>query len=169
MFLLGIKVLHAVFPHFLSVVLVHRSATRAFSRVIRFTSLSNTQVRPHSPLQGLQNLIRTSQSLFSNFCGLPVGKIAEKVPPSGNLNGAYMNKYRPTTDQCIFIVLCRERSSRRAKFWRASKVCLLIRNRTVFGPHFEARNWVPKLGLPDSKLLEKIPFRASLWGPKMGP
>ena len=27
MFLLGIKVLHAVFPHFLSVVLVHRSAT----------------------------------------------------------------------------------------------------------------------------------------------
>ena len=78
MFLLGIKVLHAVFPHFLSVVLVHRSATRAFSRVIRFTSLSNTQVRPHGPLQGLQNLIRTSQSLFSNFCGLPVGKIAEK-------------------------------------------------------------------------------------------
>ena len=99
MFLLGIKVLHAVFPHFFSVVLVHRSATRAFSRVIRFTSLSNTQVRPHSPLQGLQNLIRTSQSLFSNFCGLPVGKIAEKVPPSGNLNGAYMNKYRPTTDR----------------------------------------------------------------------
>ena len=78
MFLLGIKVLHAVFPHFLSVVLVHRSATRAFSRVIRFTSLSNTQVRPHNPLQGLQNLIRTSQSLFSNFCGLPVGKTAEK-------------------------------------------------------------------------------------------
>ena len=114
MFLLGIKVLHAVFPHFLSVVLVYRSATRAFSRVIRFTSLSNTQTRPHNPLQGLQNLIRTFQSLFSNFCGLPVGKIAEKrgiahiqdrqttrnigrirVPPqspSGNLNGACMNK-----------------------------------------------------------------------------
>ena len=28
MFLLGIEVLHAVFPHFLSVVLVYRSATR---------------------------------------------------------------------------------------------------------------------------------------------
>ena len=76
MFLLGIK--DAVFQHFLSVVLVYRSATRAFSRVIRFTSLSNTQVKPHNPLQGLQNLIRTSQSLFSNFCGLPVGKIVEK-------------------------------------------------------------------------------------------
>ena len=48
-------------------------------------------------------------------------------------------------------------------------MCLLIRNRTVFGLHFEARNWVPKLGLPDSKLLEKIPFRASLWDPKTGP
>ena len=84
MFLLGIKVLHAVFPHFLNAGLVYRSATRAFSRVIRFTSLSNTQVRPHNPLQGLQNLIRTSQSLFSNFCGLPVGKTAENVVSRGS-------------------------------------------------------------------------------------
>ena len=81
MFLLGIKVLHAVFPHFLSVVLVYRSATRAFSRVIRFTSLSNTQVRPHNPLQGLQNLIRTSQSLFS---GCPLEKSLKNVVSRGS-------------------------------------------------------------------------------------
>ena len=84
MFLLGIKVLHAVFPHFLSVVLVYRSATRAFSRVIRLTSLSNTQVRPHNPLQGLQNLIRTSQSLFSTSAGCPLEKSLKNVVSRGS-------------------------------------------------------------------------------------
>ena len=71
MFLLGIKVLHAV-PHFLSVVLVHRSATHAFSRVIRFTSLSNTQVRPHSPLQGSKTSSEPSRAFFLTFAGCPL-------------------------------------------------------------------------------------------------
>ena len=59
MFLLGIKVLHAVFPHFLSVVLVYRSATRAFSRVI--SSMDRHREKNESVVVGIYKFRITFQ------------------------------------------------------------------------------------------------------------